>query len=280
MKKYLIPLVILLVLSFVMAGCGKAATSTTTTTTSTTAATTTTTSKTSTATTTPPSTGVFGGTLTILNALAPANNVGIPWDTNTQSWWAIEYLYAEPLIVYTRQGTVEPWLATSWTVDSTSANPSITFSLRKGVKFQDGTDFNADAVKWQLDKVISIAAANAGAWKSVDVVDPYTVKLNLKSFQNSIWQDLSGLNANSFFISPTQYKTKGEDYARQHPVGTGPFQVTSFSKDQYIKTARYDGYWGGKPYLDGVDLASRPGSCDPTGRNESWYRPGHAADGS
>ena len=190
-----------------------------------------------------------------MNALSPANNVGIPWDTNTQSWWAIEYLYAEPLLVYTRQGTIEPWLATSWTVDATSASPSITFSLRKGVKFQDGTDFNADAVKWQMDKALSIAAANTGSWKSIDVVDPYTVKLNLKSFQNSIWQDLSGLNANVFFISPTQYQQKGEDYAREHPIGTGPFQVSSFSKDQAIKLKRFDGYWGGKPYLDEVDLA-------------------------
>jgi len=212
-----------------------------------------TTAPTTSATPTPTEQGQYGGTLTILNALFPANNVGIPWDNNIQSFWFIEYLYAEPLLVYTRQGTIEPWLAESWEVDATSDSPSITFSLRKGVKFHDGTDFNADAVKWQLDKDIETSQSNTVTWDSVEVIDTYTVKLNLTQFTNSIWYDLSGLNTDVFFISPTQYNEKGEDYAREHPVGTGPFKFNSFSKDEYAKWDRFDGYWGGKPYLDHVE---------------------------
>jgi ABC-type transport system substrate-binding protein len=82
-----------------------------------------------------------------------------------QSFWTVEYLYAEPLIVYTRKGEIEPWLAESWKVDTSATAPSVTFTLRKGVKFHDGTDFNAAAVKWQLDKVIE-AKASMRPWKS------------------------------------------------------------------------------------------------------------------
>jgi peptide/nickel transport system substrate-binding protein len=271
MKRFLVPLAVLLVLAFIVTGCSSGTTSTTTTSTptatttqptSTTSAPPTTTVKptttataTATATaTTPAGAGQYGGTLTLLNALSPANNTGIPWDTNMQSFWTVEYLYAEPLIVYTRKGEVEPWLAESWKVDTSAAAPSVTFTLRKGVKFHDGTDFNAAAVKWQLDKVIAAKASNAATWKSIDVVDPYTIKVGLTQFTNAVWNDFSGLNTNVFFISPTQYQQKGEDYSREHPVGTGPFKYVSFSKEQNSKWERFDGYWGGKPYLDKVEI--------------------------
>ena len=76
-------------------------------------------------------------------------------------------------------GRVEPLLATDYKI---SAN-SITFSLRKGVKFHDGTDFNAAAAKWNIDK--NVESKRIRGIESVDVLDNYTIRVNTKQYNNS-----------------------------------------------------------------------------------------------
>ena len=58
----------------------------------------------------------------------------------------------------------------------------------------------------------------------------------------------------SLMYSPTAIQTKGEEWARSNPVGTGPYKFAEYRRDAYIKFTRFDGYWGGKPYLDGVEI--------------------------
>jgi peptide/nickel transport system substrate-binding protein len=191
-----------------------------------------------------------GGTLRVLGVQTAGKNVGLPWETNTYSSGHIMWRFAEPLVFWKVDNTVEPWLATSW--EFSSDYSSITFKLRQGVKFTDGSDFNADAVKYCYDQVIAAKSPAATKWKSIDVIDPYTVRINLTSYQNSLWADLN--NYACFIVSAKQIQQKGEDFARDNPVGTGPFKQTKFVRDQSVVEEKNPNYWQpGKPYLDKIE---------------------------
>jgi peptide/nickel transport system substrate-binding protein len=139
-------------------------------------------------------------------------------------------------------------LATAWEVDPDAL--TIRLHLREGVKFHDGTDFNADAVKWNWEKVIE--AERAADWESVEVIDDYTVLLYIKRYTNII---LTGLAGGYYsIISPTAAETNGLDWARNNPVGTGPFKFVEYERDFKLVFERNDDYWDEeKPYLDGLE---------------------------
>ncbi|MCX7912749.1 MAG: ABC transporter substrate-binding protein, partial [Dehalococcoidales bacterium] len=91
----------------------------------------------------------------------------------------------------------------------------------------------------------------ASYWDSVDVLDEYTVRLNLKEYRSSILADLSDVR--TCFVSPTAYREHDIDWMREHPIGTGPFKFVSWERDVYMEFTRNDNYWQpGKPYLDGI----------------------------
>jgi peptide/nickel transport system substrate-binding protein len=154
----------------------------------------------------------------------------------------------ESLIVFDNGGVPHPVLAESWTVAPDKS--SITFHLRKGVKFHDGTSFNAAAAKWNLDRMLSAKMFTTATWSSIDVVDDNTVRINLKSYQNTILNGLEGVTG--LQISPTAFQSNGEDWAKTHPVGTGPYKFSSFVPDTSVDYVRFEDYWGVRPYLDGV----------------------------
>jgi peptide/nickel transport system substrate-binding protein len=133
---------------------------------------------------------------------------------------------------------------------------SITLTLRKDVKFIDGSDFNAEVAKWNLDKFIEHKKAGTEYWKSADVIDDYTVRLNLSQYTNTLVSNLAG--SLGLMESKVACDTYGEDWLAQHPVGTGPFKFVSLENG--VRTfRRNDNYWGKDaqgnqlPYLDGFD---------------------------
>ncbi len=162
----------------------------------------------------------------------------------------------ETLLTIDEQGRIIPFLATDYKTDPKAA--TITLTLRRGVKFHDGTDFNAEAVKWNLDQAISTKQYGSVWIKSVDVVDNYTVRVNLTEWDNTIL----GMLAYSYIammISPTAFKKNGEEWCSNNPVGTGPFRCVSWEKDFKITYKKFDGYWQkGKPYLDGIEYLFIP----------------------
>lgn len=143
-------------------------------------------------------------------------------------------------------------LATSFEINP--KENTIIMGLRKGIKFQDGTDFNGEAVKVNLEtkgkRGVMIREV-----KSVDVLDEYTVRLNLKKFSTSIFSTMSlgsGMMASAKAIKT---QTTPENRAKDHMIGTGPFTFVDWERDQYIKYKKFDGYWQkGKPYLDGIEF--------------------------
>ena len=150
----------------------------------------------------------------------------------------------ESLIDSDIKGNLRGELATSW--DTAADGSSITFHLRQGVKFHDGTDFNADAAKWNLDLYLKRGTGAPALWKSVDKVDNNTIRINLKSYDNT------QLTQSYFFISPTAVQQNGIDWAITHPVGTGPSKFKSFVRDTSLEYERFDGYWGDKARVDGI----------------------------
>jgi peptide/nickel transport system substrate-binding protein len=152
----------------------------------------------------------------------------------------------ETLLSIQKDGTVVPILATSWDVDS--AAKTMVFHLRKGVKFHDGTDFNAQAVKWNYDLII--AAKKAPNIASVDVIDDGTVASISKSTRISILPVCLAVNQ---VISPTSF----EKNVSNIPVLTRSVPVLSnllnTSEIQSWYT-RNNNYWDPNLlYLDGVE---------------------------
>ncbi len=166
---------------------------------------------------------------------------------------------------------VEPNLATAWT---TSPDGKIwTFALRHGVKFQDGTEFDASAVKtnldrWRLknDKLHLLLKGDysyyesqfggfPGVIKDVKVLAPDRVRLVLSQ---PVAPLLANLAMPTFGMSsPAAMLKEGEDYFRQ-PVGTGPYQIAEWVKDDHITLKAFTGYWGQKPKLPTIVLRDIP----------------------
>lgn len=155
-----------------------------------------------------------------------------------------------------------PGLATSW--DISADGLQYTFKLREGVKFHDGTPFDAEAVKFNFERFWDESSPNfykkAKAYviaytkwiKSVEVIDPMTVRVTLTA-PNYQWlrQGLQSYGQ-PLMISPASVKQFGNEGVVAHPIGTGPFKFVE--RDQGVKTvlARNDDYWGRKAKLEKV----------------------------
>lgn len=248
MKRLLILLIALLTIIILIIGCGESGKSTTpaaqtTTTPTKTSVTTTTTSATPTAVT-----PKYGGTLKMALWASPSGTGGLPAELFGNDFLSSQHII-EPLLHVDGKGNIVPCLAESYKVADDMK--SITFNLRKGVKFHDGTDFNAKAAKWNLDN--TIAKKSQPYWVSVDIIDDYTVRLNLLMWTNTILTGLDG--AGTWMVSPTAFEKNGADWMRNNPVGTGPFKFVSFVRDVAYKAVRNPEYWmKGKPYLDAVEI--------------------------
>jgi peptide/nickel transport system substrate-binding protein len=279
LKILLVPLIILLVCAFIITGCGTssttpaksepAATATTTATSASTAPVTpsvtakptaasptdaiTAPTKPAVTAATSTSTAKYGGTLKIIDASAP----GVPFGwIHESSGTALRTtaICLDLLLHENHFGEMSPNLATSFEVDANPVNPSMTFKLRKGLKFHDGTDFNAQAVKWNFEqgKTGTMVAINR-YWKSIEIIDDSTIKVNFTEWQNRHIRAFAA--PGSFLISPTAFEKNGLDWVRWHMVGTGAFQQVDFQRDVTLVTKKFAGYWEqGKPYLDGLQL--------------------------
>jgi peptide/nickel transport system substrate-binding protein len=164
--------------------------------------------------------------------------------------------FFDHLIRLGEDGKYHPGLALSW--DSSKDGKTITLKLRKDVTFHDGTPFNAPAVKSNIDNLIPPKATVIPGITSVDVVDDYTVKLNLSEYNNLIYYHLA-VNPLTYIYSPEALKKNGEDWALTHPVGTGPFILKDYQPNTSISYAKNSNYWQkGLPYLDGIEIAMVP----------------------
>jgi ABC-type transport system substrate-binding protein len=192
-----------------------------------------------------------GGTM-IFNHNASISFISAPADGPAATQRILRFVF-EPLLICDVKENLQPWLATSWSVSPDGK--AVTLKLRQGIKFSDGTDFNAEAVKFNLELDLKNNINGSAVLKNVvsyDIPDPYTITLNLSSPQSTLLlyfaQGVIGLMA-----SPTaqQKTTTPETVTQLHMVGTGPYLYDSWQRDNYVQFKANPNYWQkGKPYLD------------------------------
>ena len=160
----------------------------------------------------------------------------------------------ECLMEMSDERTMEPYLAER--VDIDPDQKTMTFHLRKGVKFHDGSDLNAEVCAWNLQLVKDTGKMQfADQVKSIEIVDDYTVTLHLAKYHNQM-RFAYGFTR---MFSKAAYEKNGKEWARSHPVGTGAFKFVEWKRDAYLKYEKFDDYWQeGKPYLDGIETRYIP----------------------
>ena len=133
---------------------------------------------------------------------------------------------------------IVPSLAESW---QTPDPKTYIFKLRQGVKYHDGTDFNADSVKWNIERYLtdkkSLRGPEIGFIQTVEVMDPYTVKFNLKAPFAPLLANL--VDRAGMMVSQKAAEAGGVDFTRK-PIGggTGAFKFVEWVKDDHITLER------------------------------------------
>jgi len=163
----------------------------------------------------------------------------------------VRHVY-ETLLWFDDKGNVIPWLAERW-----EASPDglvYTFYLRKGVRFHDGSEFNATVVKANIDRWIDPTVrvpsrSLLGKIEKAEVVDAYTVRIYLKEpyslFPKSI--------AYFFLITSLNVIKKFGNQSIAEVVGTGPYRFVSWEKGKRVVLERNEDYWGPKPPIKRIE---------------------------
>lgn len=163
----------------------------------------------------------------------------------------------EPLIRYVGKGRLIPWLAKSWEISSDHL--TYTFHLREDVLFADGTPFDAQAVKLNIDAILR--NKDRHAWlgsisliSKVQVIDAHTIALVLKEPYYGILSDLA-LVRPFRFLSPAAFPDSGNTAEGiKAAVGTGPWKRVESKLGEYERFRVNEKYWGKKPLIQGVDV--------------------------
>jgi len=155
------------------------------------------------------------------------------------------YQIYDSLVRVDPAGKVIPWLAEKW--DTSTDGKQVTFSLRKGVKYHDGSAFDAESVKWNIDRYrttdTSARKGELAPVASVDVVDTSTVRFNLSApFAPllALLVDRAGM-----MVSRQVVESAGQDFTRKaFKAGTGPFVLTEAIKDDHLTLDKNPDWWG------------------------------------
>jgi peptide/nickel transport system substrate-binding protein len=214
-----------------------------------------------------------GGSITVLEGqgysgdwpygLDPATNLDAPANQDY-----MEAIYGQ-LFELGPGGRIVPDLATGYTMSPDAK--TVTITLRQGVKFSDGTPFNAQAVLWNWNREMGPVSVKEGIelrWEiartkpndptsppapgALKAIGPYTVQISQNqpnaAFINQLFDSIA-----TWIVSPTAVQKEGGRKFAQYPVGAGPFTVTSDTYSSQLVVKKNPLYWDtGKPYLDQI----------------------------
>ncbi|MGD0658357.1 MAG: ABC transporter substrate-binding protein [Syntrophorhabdales bacterium] len=161
-------------------------------------------------------------------------------------------------------GGIEPVLAEK--VDEDAKNLRITWHIRKGVKFSDGSDLDAEVVRWDFQQILDTnTLPYQKNLKDMRVVDKYTLVMDLNEYSNQLvgswgWWPLINSKAAWDKASGGNLE-KGKEWARDHIVTAGPFMLKEYKRDDHITWVKNPNYWRkGRPYLDAIQVTIVPDS--------------------
>jgi ABC-type transport system substrate-binding protein len=195
-----------------------------------------------------------GGTLTVVHGVDVAH-LDIHTAPGYEMMWINENIHSG-LVTLDKDLNIVPDVAKSWEVSPDGL--TYTFSLHEGVKFHDGSELNAEAVKWNVEDYLnpkrgSGMRAYFTDIDRVDVVDKHTVRIILKEPNHFFLTILAGYRTGFLMISPAAFQKAGADDYRKHPVGAGPFKFHEWVPNSHVTLVRNENYWKkGLPYLDKV----------------------------
>ena len=201
-----------------------------------------------------------GGTLTV--GLSNDSKTYDPIFSVQYSERYVLYLAFDTLVKYGPDFSIQPELAESW--ETSADGKRIVFTLREGVTFQDGTPFDANAVKWNIDQRLDEKVKSpqrqllSPIVASVEVIDPRHVAFNLAAPSPVLFSLLG--ERPGFMVSPTAWQQRGASFGTQ-PVGTGAFILKEWTRGSRVVLERNPNYWQkGLPYLDRIIVQDLAGS--------------------
>ncbi|MBI2888210.1 MAG: twin-arginine translocation signal domain-containing protein [Chloroflexi bacterium] len=186
------------------------------------------------------------------------SDYGLTWSNGRVSRHIFEPLMESDILSSADVSPTVGVLAEKWT-ESPDAKVT-TWTLRKGVKFHDGAPFNAEAVKYNIEREFdkSHPFYHAKAWGSqrqrfgfidkVEVVDEYTVRMTQKQPYVNFVLLMRGYGV----TSPEAIKKYGNDELHRYPLGTGPFKLEEFKAGDRVVMVKNKDYWGKEPWLDKI----------------------------
>ncbi|MFE6167928.1 nickel ABC transporter substrate-binding protein [Viridibacillus arvi] len=181
-------------------------------------------------------------------------------DLNPHTYFPNEFfsqaMVYESLVYYGKGGEIQPWLAESW--DISKDGKEYVFHLRKDVEFSDGSKFNAVIVKKNFDTILDNRKQHE--WvelinqiKNTEAVDEYTFKLTLHNSYYPTLQELTYIRPLRFVgeaAFPDSQDTFKDGLKSQ--IGTGPWVLSEYKKNEFAVFTRNEKYWGTKPKVDKV----------------------------
>jgi len=195
-----------------------------------------------------------GGTLTVVHGVDISN-----FDVQAAPGYEVVWINMNihnSLLTLDKDLQPVPDLAKRW--EASPDGLTYTFYLEEGVKFHDGTDMDAKAVKWNFDHMMdpqtrAFTRVFYKDVKAVEVVDLHTVRFVLQEPNYLFPMVVAGYRLGFPMTSPTAFEKMSEQERRSHPVGTGPFKLQEWVPNDHITLVRNEHYWKkGMPYLDKV----------------------------
>ena len=223
-----------------------------------------------------------GGTLTMGVNLDPRNYDPVNLSgTASAGNWAVPAIYGGLFYVDQKTAKVVPWFAES--IATTDNGTTWTIKIRKGIKFSDGTPYDADALiyNWDRFKDASLGGSNTAGfvakYDSYTKVDDLTVTVKLKAQDTQYPYALAYIQGENYLGSPTAEKAQGAAFGA-NPVGAGPFTVKSYIPRNRIDLVKNTSYWDApRPYLDSIsyvvvsDTAQRVNGMNAGEYQATWY---------
>ncbi len=164
------------------------------------------------------------------------------------------YVIMEPLVIFSTEMELAPRLATSWEFNDDGTK--ITFNLREGVKWHDGVPFTAEDVKYTYEWILNPENQSPNRSLYVDIIEIEIENDHLLHFHLEKPNSFLLNNLARICIVPAHHGEEAD--FRENPVGTGPFQFVSWSRDDRLVLSANQDYWGGAPNVDELEIRPIP----------------------